>query len=72
MEGDVPTPAGKIHLYCSSREIRVKSESGIGTLRFKSRKKPVCNGSEIKQTGDQQYELTILKGQEYLVHYQTP
>jgi len=69
IEGDVPTPEGKIHLYCSTKEIRVKSGCGTGTLRFKSLSKPVCKGMEIKQTGDKQYEMTILKGQEYLVKY---
>jgi alpha-L-rhamnosidase len=69
MEGDVPTPEGKIHLYCSTKEIKVKSDSGTGTLKFKSLSKPVCKGFEIKQTGDKQYEMTILKDQDYVVKY---
>jgi hypothetical protein len=70
LEGDVPTPRGKIHLYCSAREIRVKSEEGTGILRFKSTIKPVCKGAEIKQTGDKQYEIPIMKGELMVVKYQ--
>ncbi len=69
MEGDVPTPNGKVHVSCNQTEIRVKSDEGTGTLRFKSASKPLCKGAEIKQAGDQQYELTILKGQEVVVKY---
>jgi len=69
MEGDVPMPAGKIHLYCSEKEIRVKADSGTGILRFKSLSKPVCKGVEIEQTGDKQYEISILKEQEYVIKY---
>lgn len=70
MEGDVPTPQGKIHLYCSTREIRVKSDSGSGTLRFKSKTKPVCKGVDIKQTGVMHYEVAISGGKELVVKYQ--
>ncbi len=69
MEGDVPTPNGKVHVACNQKEIRVKSDEGTGTLRFKSASKPVCKGAEVKQTGDKQYEMTILKGQEVVVKY---
>lgn len=69
IEGDVPTPEGKIHVYCNAQEISVKSDVGTGTLKFKSQTKPVCKGFEIRQTGDKQYEMTILKGQEVVVKY---
>jgi predicted ribosome-associated RNA-binding protein Tma20 len=69
IEGDVQTPNGKVHVACNQKEIRVKSDEGTGTLRFKSASKPVCKGAEVKQTGDKQYEMTILKGQEVVVKY---
>lgn len=70
MEGTVPTPDGNIEVYCSLNEIKVKSSSaGTGTLRFKSLSKPVCKTATVKQTGDKQYELTILKDQEVAVKY---
>ena len=70
MEGTVPAPDGNIEVYCSLNEIKVKSSSaGTGTLRFKSLSKPVCKTATVKQTGDKQYELTILKDQEIVVKY---
>lgn len=69
IEGDVPTPEGKIHVYCSTKEIKIKADSGIGILKFKSLSEPICKGFEIRQTGDEQYEMTILKGQEVVVKY---
>jgi hypothetical protein len=69
MEGEVPTPEGKVHLFCSAKEIKLKADQGTGTLRFKSSLKPLCEGVEIRQTGEKHYEMTILKGQEYLVIY---
>jgi alpha-L-rhamnosidase len=70
MEGSVPTPDGNIDVWCNLKEIKVKSSSdGTGTLRFKSLSKPVCKTAEIRQTGDQQYEMTVLKNQEYVVKY---
>jgi alpha-L-rhamnosidase len=72
IEGDVPMPNGKIHLYCSTNEIKVKAEAGIGTLRFKSQSKPVCKTATIKEIGDKEYEITILKDQELVVKYLAP
>jgi hypothetical protein len=70
MEGTVPAPDGNIEVYCSLKEIKVKSTSnGKGTLRFKSLSKPVCETETIKLTGDKQHEITILKGQEIVVRY---
>jgi len=69
MEGDVPTPDGKIHVYCSTKEIRIKSDTGTGTLRFKSQSKPVCKTAAIIKIEGNQYELPIIKGQELAVQY---
>lgn len=69
IEGDVPTPGGNIHIYCSTKEIRVKSDTGTGTLRFKSQTKPVCKTTAIQQIAGDEYELAILKGQEISVKY---
>jgi hypothetical protein len=43
---------------------------GSGTLRFKSKSKPSCKGGKIVSKGNEQYELTLEKGQEYVVTYQ--
>ena len=72
MEGTVPVPGGKIEVMCNKKEIRVKSTaSGTGTLKFRSLSKPVCKMASIRQTGESQYEMTILKDQEYVVKYKT-
>ena len=40
MEGKTPTPAGNITLYCSTKQVKVKSVQGIGVLKIKSKSKP--------------------------------
>jgi hypothetical protein len=70
MEGDVPTPNGKINLYCSRKEIRVKSDEGTGTLRFKSLSKPLCENTEVTHIAGTDYELKIIKGQQISVLYE--
>ncbi len=71
IEGDVPTPKGNIHVYCSTKEIKVKSDTGTGTLRFKSELKPACKTSVIKKIADHQYEVKIIKNQEITVQYKS-
>jgi hypothetical protein len=71
MEGDVPTPNGKIHVYCSTKEIKVKSDTGTGTLRFRSLSTPVCKTATIKKIAGNQYELAIIKDQEVVVKYKS-
>jgi alpha-L-rhamnosidase len=71
IDGVVPTPDGDISVYCSTRQIKVKSDSGTGTLRFQSLSKPTCNTGTIKETNNQTYELTIEKGVEYEVKYES-
>jgi alpha-L-rhamnosidase len=69
IEGEVPTPVGKIYVYCSTNEIRVKSDTGKGTLRFKSSIKPVCKTGAIENIASNEYELSFLNGQEVVVKY---
>lgn len=69
MEGSVPTPKGDVKVRCSKKEIRVTGADGTGTLRFKSKTKPVCEGAAISNKGNNIYELTIEKGKEYVVSY---
>ena len=70
MQGSVPTPHGDIRLYCDTKKISVQGASGNGTLRFKSKVKPVCKEAIIKTTGSNQYELTIEPNKSYTVVYQ--
>lgn len=69
MQGKVPTPNGDIEVYCSNKEIKIKGAVGIGTLHFKSLKKPQSKDAIIKSNGDNNYEVTIETGKEYLINY---
>lgn len=69
MEGKVPTPDGDISVYCNQRQIRVKGDSGQGTLRFKSSRKPSSRQGSISKIGQNEYEMTIEPGQEYTIAY---
>lgn len=69
MQGKVPTPAGEIELYVSNRQIKVKGAAGTGTLRFKSKSKPVCKEAAIVSKGNSLYELAVEKDKSYTVNY---
>ncbi|MCE7041357.1 alpha-rhamnosidase [Dyadobacter sp. CY312] len=69
MEGKVPTGDGDISVYCSTKEIRVKGDTGTGTLRFKSKTKPVSKGNMVRDLGNDMFEMTVEKGKEYVVKY---
>lgn len=69
MEGTVPTPKGLVKLYCSTTAIRISATEGTGTLRIKSKTKPVCKGALIKAATPGVYDIEILKGTEYNIKY---
>ena len=72
MDGKVPTPEGEISVYCTKNEIKIKSAIGEGKLKFKSTIKPSINGAAIKEISKGSYELTIQKGMEYTIKYNSP
>ncbi len=72
MEGKVPTPNGDIELYCSTKQIKIKGAAGVGTLRIKSKTKPTGKNLLVTSTGDNNYEMTIQPGIEYLINYSGP
>jgi hypothetical protein len=69
MEGTVPTPGGNITMYCNTRQIKVKADTGTGILRFKSKSKPVCMQGEITAKGNNVYEVQVEKGKQYEIKY---
>jgi alpha-L-rhamnosidase len=69
MQGAVPTPHGKINVYCSTKQIKVSSNEGNGTLRFKSKTKPECKLGSISSKGGDVYELQLEKGKDYIIDY---
>ncbi|HSC36975.1 MAG TPA: alpha-L-rhamnosidase C-terminal domain-containing protein, partial [Chitinophagaceae bacterium] len=70
IQGSVPTPQGDIKLYCDTKKITVQGAAGTGTLRFKSKIKPVCKEGTVKATTTNQYELTIEPNKQYNIVYQ--
>ena len=69
MQGKIPVPGGAIDVFCSRQQIKIKSPTGTGTLRFNSRTKPVCRQGVINTTGKNQYEMVIEKNKEYVISY---
>ena len=69
MEGKVPTPSGEIALYCSKKEIRVKSDEGTGVLRFKSTTIPTVKGGRAEEVGKRTFEVKLEKGRDYTIGY---
>jgi hypothetical protein len=69
MEGSVPTPEGDIQVYCSTKQIRITSPAGTGTLRFRSKTKPVSTAGTVTDKGNGVYELQIEKGGTYEIRY---
>jgi hypothetical protein len=64
-ETTVPTPQGEIQLYVSRNRLKVKSDTGIGTLRFTSRTKPEIKGAILTALGDDRYEIEIAPNVQY-------
>ncbi|GAB4021577.1 alpha-L-rhamnosidase C-terminal domain-containing protein [Spirosoma migulaei] len=69
IDGKVPTPDGDVSVYCSTKEIKVTGAAGIGTLRFKSKAKPVCKQGDVRSVSAGLYELMVEKGKSYVVSY---
>lgn len=69
MQGAVPTPHGKINVYCSTKQIKVSSNEDHGVLRFKSKTAPECKLGQITNKGNGVYELQLEKGKDYIINY---
>ncbi|NII26027.1 alpha-rhamnosidase [Pseudoflavitalea sp. X16] len=69
MEGKVPVPGGEVKLYCSTTQIKATGAAGVGALRFSSKTKPVCKTAVITALGNNQYEMTVQAGMDYVVAY---
>ncbi|HEY5773544.1 MAG TPA: alpha-rhamnosidase [Chitinophagaceae bacterium] len=69
MQGKVPTPAGEVDLKVSQTEIKITGAAGTGTLRFKSKSKPVADFGSVISNGNNLYELKIEKDKTYIIKY---
>ncbi len=52
MQGDVPTPFGRIHVEVSGNEVSVSSDGGEGTLILGNRQIPIPAGKEVRVKGE--------------------
>ena len=72
MEGKVPTPAGVVSMKVTGTTIDVTGSSdGTGTLKFKSKSKPVCKESPVLDKGNGTYEVMVTAGKTCHITYKT-
>ncbi len=69
IEGKVPAPGGDIYVAMDKKQITVSGVTGVGTLRFKSKKQPSGNDGNISKINNDTYELKIVPGKKYVVSY---
>jgi hypothetical protein len=69
MQGKVPTPAGEIDLRVSETEIKITGAAGTGTLRIKSKSKPIADAGSVVSKGADLYEMKIEKDKSYIIKY---
>jgi alpha-L-rhamnosidase len=72
MEGDVPTPKGKIHLYVSKKQMKIKSDQGQGTVLISSKKPPVCKNATLAMLSNGLYSITVAPNMAYEITYEAP
>ena len=72
MEGDVPTPKGKIHLYVSKKQMRIKADEGKGTVLIASKKIPVCKNATVATVSKGVYSLAVAPNAAYEITYEAP
>lgn len=70
IEGEVPTPAGNMKLYCSTGKLKFSSPIGTGKLILRSKKAPTCKEGKFVSKENGVYELEIKKNKEYNISYQ--
>lgn len=71
MEGKVPTPKGNIEIYCNTKNIKIISPVGLGTLQLKSKRTPKSNLGIFINKGNNIYELGLEKNKQYSISYQS-
>lgn len=71
MQGKVPTPNGDIELYCSTTQIKLKAQKGVGTLKIKSSIKPTGTDMLVNYMGAGIYEIVVQPGIQYNINYKS-
>lgn len=67
MDGIVPTPNGEIHVYRDAGSIKVKADSGEGTLYFETEKSPKASEGELVRGEGNRWSLAIPPAKEVVV-----
>ncbi|HRG23290.1 MAG TPA: alpha-rhamnosidase [Chitinophagaceae bacterium] len=69
MKGTVPTADGEIRLEVTKEQIKIKSTTGEGTIRLKSKVKPEGQNINAADKGNGLYEIGVKAGMEYTITY---
>lgn len=69
MKGTVPASNGEISLDVSKEQLKIKSTTGEGTIRLKSKVKPEGQHITVTDKGNGLYEIGIKPGVEYTITY---
>jgi hypothetical protein len=69
MEGDVPTPNGKIHVYMDTKTIKIKTDEGCGYVTFVSRNRPKTTAGVIEILNGNRYRIWIDTCREIVINY---
>lgn len=69
MKGIVPTANGEISLHVTKEQVKIKSSTGEGTLRLKSKVKPEGQHFTVTDKGNGLYEIGVKPGMEYTITY---
>jgi Glycogen debranching enzyme len=69
IEGEVPTPNGKISVFMDNKTLKISASEGEGWLYIKSSLLPEGNFEKIEKTDENSYKLWIESGKLYEVKY---
>lgn len=69
MKGTVPTANGEISLQVTKEQVKIKSTTGNGTIKLKSKIKPEGPQVTVTDKGNGLYEIEIKPGMEYTITY---
>ena len=69
MQGKVPTPNGVVDLFVDKKQVKIKAEEGVGTVRLKSKTKPTGKNLVVNALPNNVYEISVQPGVEYVINY---
>lgn len=69
MDGNVPTPNGKIHIYMDAHTIKLHSDEGIGWLILDGKLNPESNYGTFETMSDGRKRIKVESGKELEIKY---